>query len=155
MDGLSAAASLIAVIEISAKIASLCFQYSSAVKDARKDIERLERKVADLKGVLGGVKQLLDERDKSRLSAAGELAGSLNDCFLRLERLKTQLDPENTHKAMSRLGVRALKWPFTSKEVEKIVDDLERYKQTFILALQVDQTLVLYVLCLGSEENDQ
>jgi hypothetical protein len=41
MDGLSGAASIIAVVEISAKVVSLCVQYSVAVKDAKRDIERL------------------------------------------------------------------------------------------------------------------
>lgn len=139
MDGLSGATSVIAVIDISAKIASLCFRYSVAVKDANKDIERLQGKVADIKDILGGVKHLLDKQEKTPLLAR-KLAGSLKDCFLRLEALETQLGPGKARKAMSRLGVRALKWPFTSKEVEKIVIDLERYEQTFILALQVDQT---------------
>lgn len=142
MDGLSGAASLIAVIEISAKIASLCFQYSAAVKDAKKDIERLQRKIVDLKNVLGGVNQLLDidGRDKTGLSTVQKLAGSLKDCSLGLEALKTRLDPGKSRTAMGRLGLRALKWPFTSKEVDKIIVDLERYEQIFVLALQVDQT---------------
>ena len=41
MDGISGAASIIAVVDISAKIASLCFQYSVAVKNAKEDIKRL------------------------------------------------------------------------------------------------------------------
>lgn len=141
MDGLSAATSIIAVIEISAKIASLCLHYSVAVKDARKDTERLHRKIKDVQNVLQGVKQLLDGREgKTGLSAAHDIANSVNGCFLQLEDLKTQLDPGKTRKTMSRLGVRALKWPFTSKDIDKIVLGLERYEQTFVLALQVDQT---------------
>jgi hypothetical protein len=140
MDGLSAAANVIAVVDISAKIASLCFQYSVAVKNAKEDIGRLQRKVNDIKDVLGEVQQLLDGRDKTRLSATNKLLDSLKECFLQLEELKTQLEPGKTCKAMSRFGVRALKWPFTSKEVEKIVASLERYEQTFSLALQADQT---------------
>jgi hypothetical protein len=140
MDGLSAAANVIAVVDISAKIASLCFQYSVAVKNAKKDIGRLQRKVNDIKDVLGEVQQLLDGRDKTRLSATNKLLDSLKECFLQLEELKTQLEPGKTRKAMSQFGVRALKWPFTSKEVEKIVASLERYEQTFSLALQADQT---------------
>ena len=139
MDGLSAAANVIAVVDISAKIASLCFQYSVAVKNAKEDIGRLQRKVNDIKDVLGEVQQLLDGRDKTRLSATNKLLDSLKECFLQLEELKTQLEPGKTRKAMSRFGVRALKWPFTSKEVEKIVASLERYEQTFSLALQADQ----------------
>lgn len=140
MDGLSAAASLIAVIEISAKITSLCLQYSAAVKDAKKDIERLQGKVADLRDVLGGVERLLNARDVTRLPTAHRLERLLKDCLQRLEELKARLIPGTTRKTMSRLGVRALKWPFTSKEVREIVVDLERCEQTFILALQVDQT---------------
>jgi hypothetical protein len=56
MDGLSGAASIIAVVDISAKVASLCFQYSLAVKDAKNDITRLQRKVGDVKGVLENTK---------------------------------------------------------------------------------------------------
>lgn len=140
MDGLSTAASIIAVIDISAKIASLCFQYSVAVKDAGKDIERLQKKATDLENVLRRVNQLLDGRGKTKLSAAHDLTSSLNGCFLQLEDLRTRLDPGKTRKTKSRLGVRALKWPFSSKEVEKLVVDLEKYEQTFVLALQVDQT---------------
>jgi hypothetical protein len=140
MDGLSAAASVIAVVDMSAKITSLCFQYLIAAKDAKNDIERLQRKVAEIWGILEKIKQLLDGRDKARLSTTSELADSLKECFRELEGLKALLEPGNTHKAMRPLGVRALKWPFTSKQVEKMVVSLEKYQQTFSLALQVDQT---------------
>ena len=140
MDGLSGAASVIAVIDLSAKIATLCFQYSLAVKDAKEDIERLQRKVSDIKNILGEVRQLLDEQDKTLLSATYKLSDSLNRCFQQLEELSTQLEPRSKRKMMSRLGVRALKWPFTSKEVEKHIANLEKYEQTYNLALQADQT---------------
>lgn len=139
MDGLSGAASVVAVIDISAKITSLCFQYSVAVKNAKKDIERLQRKVSDIENILGEIKQLLDGRDKTLLSATRKLSGSLEQCFQQLVKLKTQLEPGKTRKAMSQFGVRALKWPFTSEEVEKLVANLERYEQTYTLALQTDQ----------------
>ena len=80
MDGFSGAASVIAVIDVSAKIISLCFQYSNAVKDSRKDIERLQRKVNSIKNVFGQVKQLLDERDKTLLPATHHLSDSLKEC---------------------------------------------------------------------------
>lgn len=140
MDGLACAASIIAVIDLSAKIASLCFHYSVAVKNAKKDIERLQKKVSDLKDVLKGVKQLLDGRDNTRLSVTHKLVDALKHCLLQLEELKTQLNPGKARKAMSRFGVRALEWPFTSKEVDKIVIGLEGHEQTFLLALQIDQT---------------
>lgn len=88
MEGIPGAASVIAVIDMSAKITSLCFQYSVAVKNANKDIERLRRKVSDIKGVLEEVKRLLDGRGKTLLSAtyklSDSLSNSLDEGFLQL-----------------------------------------------------------------------
>ena len=140
MDGVSGAASVIAIIDISVKIISLCFQYSAAVKDAKKDIERLQKKVSDIKDVLEDVKKLLDGRDKTRLSTTHKLTGWLKECSLQLEELNSQLKPGKTRKAMSRFGVRSLQWPFTSEKVENLVASLERSEQKYNLALQVDQT---------------
>ena len=139
MEGLSGAASVIAVIDISAKIISLCFQYSVAVKNAKKDIERLQKKVSDIKDILGEVRRLLEGRDKTLLSTTHKLSDSLKECLLQLQELNMQLKPGKTRKAMSRFGFRALQWPFTSKEVENLVTSLERYEQTYTLALQTDQ----------------
>ena len=140
MDGLSGAASVIAVIDISAKIASLCFQYSTEVKNAKKDIECIQQKVTDIKDVLEGVKQLLDGPNRLQLPATHKLWNSLQKCLLELQELEIKLDPGKARKTISRLGIRALKWPFTSKKAEKIITTLEGYEQTFGLALQVDQT---------------
>ena len=140
MDGLAGASSVIAVVDISAKVASLCFQYSVAVKDAKRDIERLQKKVTDIKNVLVEVGRLLDKGDKSQLSTTRKLLDSLEECYQQLQGLKAQLEPGGSRKAMQRVGLRALKWPFTSKQVEKIVATLEQYEDTFSLALQVDQT---------------
>ena len=140
MDGLSGAVSIIAVVDMSAKVASLCFQYSVAVKDAKRDIERLQKKVTDIKNVLEEIRRLLDKQDKLQLSTTRKLLDSLEECHLQLQGLKTQLEPSRGRKAMQRVGFRALKWPFTSKQVENMVVSLEQYKHTFGLALQVDQT---------------
>jgi hypothetical protein len=83
MDGLSGAASVIAVIDISAKIASLCYQYSVAVSDAKNDVERIKKKVSNVKPVLEGVKKLLDGPHKARLSTT-------HDLFMSLEQYEGQ-----------------------------------------------------------------
>ncbi|KAF1937526.1 hypothetical protein EJ02DRAFT_515146 [Clathrospora elynae] len=140
MDGLSGAASVIAVIDMSAKITALCFQYSIAVKDAKNDIERIKKKVGDIKRILESIKELLDGSHKARLCTTHGLFKSLKQCLRELQELNEELEPGKTRKTMSRFGVRALKWPFTSKQVERIISSMEGYEQTFTLALQVDQT---------------
>ncbi|MCJ1464924.1 hypothetical protein MMC07_003539 [Pseudocyphellaria aurata] len=142
MEALSGVASVTAVIDISVKIASLCYQYSVAVKDAKKDIECFLERVVRLKNALKGVTELMARRDGTRLSVTHKLAGSLNDCGLLLEELEAKLGPSKNRRAVSRLGGRALKWPFTSKEVGRIAVKLQECEQTFILVLQVDQTWV-------------
>ncbi|KAF2738129.1 hypothetical protein EJ04DRAFT_429802 [Polyplosphaeria fusca] len=140
MSGLSGAASVIAVVDISAKVASLCFQYSNEVKHAKEDIERLRRKVNDINNVLGELQRLL-KQSKSQLSTTREMVDSLKECYQQLQDLKVQLELSRGRKAMRRVGIQALKWPFTSKQVEKMVVSLEQYQHTFSLALQVDQTV--------------
>lgn len=139
MDGLSGAASVIAVIDISAKITLLCFHYAIAVKDAKNDIERVKKKVGNITRLLEKLRQLLDGQEKAQLSTTHGLSASLKQCLQELNKLKTELEPRKARKAMSRFGMRALKWPFTSEQVEKIVLDLEGYEQAFTLALQIDQ----------------
>jgi hypothetical protein len=140
MDGLSGAASVIAVIDISAKIGSLCFQYSMAVKDAKNNIERMQRKVGDITHILETIMQLLDNQAKTRLSTTQGLSDSLRQCLQDLKDVKVKLEPGKGRRTMSRIGLRALRWPFTSKQVEKIVSTLDGYKQTFMSALEVDHT---------------
>ena len=80
MDGLSGAASIIAVVDIFAKVASLYFQYSLDVKNAKNNITRLQRKVKDIKGVLENTKQLLDGPGKARLPTTDMLSVPLKQC---------------------------------------------------------------------------
>lgn len=140
MESLGAAASAIAVIKISAKLVELCLQYSMAVKNAKNDIEHLQTKLTDIKNVLEAVKPLLGGRDKTILATTKKLSKSLTDCLRLLDELKRKLEPGKPGRAMRRLGMRDLKWPLKSKQVENIVARLSEYEQTFTLALQVDQT---------------
>ncbi|EUC43266.1 hypothetical protein COCMIDRAFT_7303 [Bipolaris oryzae ATCC 44560] len=146
MDGLSVAASVIAVIDISVKIASLCAQYSRDVNDAKEDVERVQKKADAINRTLERIKQLLDSQDKTRLSATQSLFDSLQRCLEELKDLKLKLEPGKARGTMSRYGLRALKWPFKSKQVDKIVSNLSGYEQTFNLALQVDQTTIMLSL---------
>jgi len=142
MEGLGAAASVIAVIALSAKVAKLCKQYPLEVKSARNDISRLQNEVNNLGKVVSDVQHLVDGPDGARLSASEKLLGAIDNCSTQLKTLEQKLDLSKTRKPMSSLGLRALKWPFQSKEVDKVISELERCKATILLALQVDQTYV-------------
>ncbi len=83
---------------------------------------------------LHGVQEQLDFRRQRSLNE------NIQQCSIHLEHLQKKLEPGKRRKAMSRCGIRALKWPFERKELEKDLGVLERYKSTFTAALNTDQT---------------
>lgn len=140
MEVLGIAANLVGVVELSAKIASLCLDYSLAVKDAKKDISRLHTKVKELEEVAKDVQQLINGPRGGKLSTSQKLEQAVLDCHAHIKSVNERLDPGKRRKAMSRFGLRALKWPFESSEVDKIIRELENCNTTISLALHVDQT---------------
>ncbi|KAG7000110.1 Kinesin light chain [Fusarium oxysporum f. sp. conglutinans] len=136
-------ASVVAIIDLSAKVATLCFQYSTAVGNARADIAHLQSRLNDLDTCLRGVHRVLYGPNNQALTISRELTDSLDGCKSELVQMQNRLDPGKARKTMRRLGLRALKWPFDSKEVSGIVANLEHYKQNIMLSLQIDQTTIL------------
>ncbi len=67
MDGLSAAASVIAVIQISAQVFDLCGAYYLNVEDARKDLLRIRNEVNSLQDILVNVVDLANAPQSSSL----------------------------------------------------------------------------------------
>lgn len=140
MDGLSAAASVLAVVDMSAKVASLLFQYSREVKNAKEDIARVRVQVDSLKNASESVQQHLRGPDGAKLEASQKLLAALHHSCSQLGRLEQTLSPGKGRKTMmSRFGIRALKWPFDSQDIDKTVQDLGMCTQAISLALQADQ----------------
>ncbi|KAF4332196.1 kinesin light chain [Fusarium beomiforme] len=117
--------------------------YSTAAGNARADIARLQSRLNDLNVCLEAASRLLHDPNNSGLAASRSLVDSLNSCKTELAGIQARLDPGSARKAMRCIGLRALKWPFESKEIAVIVSSLEHYKQTITLCLQVDQTTIL------------
>jgi hypothetical protein len=148
MDVLSAAASVIAVIQISESVASLCSRYFTAVKNAKPDIERLQGELGRLKTVLEGAQQILEDRNGARLRTSQRLCDGLSGCSLQLneleKKLKEKLNLRKTGKVMSRFGFRALRWPFEKEEVDGIIQTLKGYRDTLSAALSIDTVYVTH-----------
>lgn len=142
MDGLSSAASVIAGIQLAGSIAKLCARYIQEVKDAPDDIITLQRTISGLEGVFQRLNSLLEDSRGAKLPTSSSVVNNLSDCLSHLEALKQKIDLGRGKRAMRRLGIRALQWPLKRTEVERIIHDLEIYKPTFTLSLQVDQTYV-------------
>ena len=139
MDGLSVAANLVSIVQLSAQVFSLCQEYYIGVKQSRDEIQRLSNEVLAIHEILEQISDLLDGADAAKFATLALLNknnGPAQQCAAQLQQIKTQLDP---HEGMRKLGRRALKWPLKSDKVNKMVLALERYKSNFTLALTTDQ----------------
>jgi len=131
MDGVSAAASVVAIIQISGQVFALCQSYYSGVKSAREDIPRLRDEVTALQDVLTNIRDLADAPGSAKLSILGLLNqpdGLIQQCATELKGLKTKLDT----------GLRALRWPIHRKDIDKTILVIRRQKKIFNLALTAD-----------------
>ncbi|KAK1589765.1 uncharacterized protein LY79DRAFT_517222 [Colletotrichum navitas] len=135
------AVNIAAIVQLSTKIAKVCLQYSKEVKNAREEIARVEEATLNLKAVAESALKLLEGPHGATLKTSQTLLSAARAAASRLKALDAELRPSDTRKAMRRFGVRAFKWPFQSKDVEKIVQDIERYTQMISMGLQIDQTL--------------
>ncbi|KAL8721438.1 MAG: hypothetical protein Q9225_001883 [Loekoesia sp. 1 TL-2023] len=129
MEGLGAAASVTALLQITAEVGKLCGKYMQEVRHAQKDIERLQSKVSALHEVLTRI----HNESHSDMPTA-----TVQKCLEELRSIKERLEPKHRHIAMNRMGLRSLKWPFTSKEVGAQVQELEEYLVIFSTILQLN-----------------
>jgi hypothetical protein len=139
-DPLSGVASVIAIIQISSQILGVCKKYSSEAKNAREEIERLYDEVEAFREVSIRLRELAKSPAASRLPSVKSCLDSGEQCWRKLEKLKDSLSPTTGQKRMKRFGLRALKWPLQSGDVDKAIAMIERYKTTFNTALSLDQT---------------
>ncbi|MCJ1385865.1 hypothetical protein MMC17_008989 [Xylographa soralifera] len=139
MDPLSITASIVAVIQISQQLFDLCQTYYKGVKNARNDIKRLRDEVTSLSDILTQISDLTDEPGADALATLETIKGPLQSCSDDLSSLAERLDPGHG-KEMKQFGLRALKWPFSTREVDKTLAIIDRHKNMFTLALTADQT---------------
>ncbi|KAL9566564.1 hypothetical protein ACKAV7_009479 [Fusarium commune] len=142
-EALGVVSSVIAVVDLSAKVFSLCLQYSREVKNAKDDIKRLRVEVATFQVTTKKLQILVEGPRGKELSASQQLKSAIEDGRSRLEKLEQQLQPPTHRKVMSRFGARAFKWPFECKDVEGTIQNLVRCRENISLALNIDQTVIL------------
>jgi hypothetical protein len=150
-EALGLASSVIALIDLSTKVATWCSEYYANVKNARDDIERLRGETQRLKETLKQVQSLCDGPNGAKLQASQNLRDGVKDCGAQLAQLETRLEPRTRQKVMSRFGMRALKWPFRSNEMDGIMKKLGSCKDNISFSLQVDQTYVLSIIFTRAE----
>lgn len=109
MDGISSAASVIAIIELTGSIVKLCGGYIQEVKDARIEIFSLQRSIEGIKGTIQDLQKSIQNDDGKALPTSSRLANNITDCLYDLRALEAKLDPGKGKTLMRKVGLRALK----------------------------------------------
>ncbi len=152
MEGLAAAGSVIAVIQLTEEVFKACTSYVLGVKDARDDVEKICAELTSLHDVLSDLQQLEGATTTNQGSPAPGQApsgtlwklsqpnGPIAQCVAELATLKAKLDSAYNAKdtGMRRVGLRALKWPLSSKATTKALETIQRQRETILLALATD-----------------
>jgi hypothetical protein len=139
MDPLSITASVITVLQLSAKVLS----YLADVKCASKDRETCELEISNLYSLLIKLRSRLEEGSSGEswytaVRALGIEHGPLDQFKQALEQLQAKI----TGKGKSQKIRDALIWKFSKEEVRNILDRIERLKTLVNIALQQDSWLV-------------
>lgn len=144
MDPISITGTIIAVLQITSSLISICYDYRTAVKGASWEAVQITEELTSLRNILESLLQVVEKsqssegKDSSRLATFELLAkdgGLLMNCKAELERLKSKLEPETGWRKVRN----SLIWPLKEGEVRKALDGLERLKGTIVLALSTDQ----------------
>ncbi|KAH7201215.1 hypothetical protein DER44DRAFT_632312, partial [Fusarium oxysporum] len=106
-DAFGIASSVIAVVDLSVKVLSLCLQYSREVRNAKGDIERLRKEVAAFQDTTKKPQTLVEGPRGRELSVLQQLVSAIEDGRSWFKKLEQQLQPRSRRKVMSRFGARA------------------------------------------------
>lgn len=131
---------ILAAVTTSATVITLISGYYSGVKNARGDVKRFSASVEEIHSILKKVQALASGPDAARLPASDLAIAAVEQSLREIRELEDQLNPKMGGKMMRRVGLRALKWPLTSKQMDEHITRLERRKAMLSIALNADQT---------------
>ena len=159
MDPLSISASVIALIQATNKVVSLCYTYTAAAKGAARAITQILDEIKSLRNVLESLEQLLRSDDYGELAIRLQLESIKTLCDFKdgpiakeMKYLEEKLrPPEWAGRDGSRRQyiAQSLAWPLRERDTRKTLYNIEKLKGTLKLALTIDQKLVKS-LTLGS-----
>jgi hypothetical protein len=148
MDPISITGTLIAILQITSAVITICYDYRQGSKNASREVIQISDELSSLKDFLDALLRLAEKsesNDASDLSTFELLArpgGPLLSCQTELERLKSKLEPEKGWRKVRQ----SLVWPLQEGEMRRTLGSLERLKSTMSLALSTDQaTLALAI----------
>ena len=149
MEPVSAAASIVAIVQMTGQLFDLCQTYYRHVRGARADIRLLSDEVCSLIDVLDSLEAVVNDPLGHRLGTLATLSkssGPLSSGQNLINGLKIKLEASMPDSSRKSSCLTALRWPLKKIELEKTVKAIDRLKSTFSLALATDNAHVLLLL---------
>ncbi|KAK4221973.1 ankyrin repeat-containing domain protein [Podospora fimiseda] len=149
LEIIGVAASIGALVEIADRAYKVVFKYMPAVKNARKDVQRLITEIRNLCGVLHSLKIFAASLEDDDLLGPDPKAFRMQhveSCYHTLSKIRSDLEKveADMHSKNKLRGFqRSLRWPFSEEETTKLLDRVNADKQTMNLAMTVDSTSAL------------
>ncbi|RDW87034.1 uncharacterized protein DSM5745_03676 [Aspergillus mulundensis] len=138
-DPLSIAASIAGLIALTEELFQIVCKFSREAKDAKKDITSLSSEIRSLSVLLYDLSLLARSFEDDRLDTFFRLH-HVNACRQTVQDAKTRLEKAaaGMNGSLTRAVITRLKWPYTSEDVTKLVEEISRHKETMTLALSAD-----------------
>jgi hypothetical protein len=135
MDGLSVAASIIAVVQIAGRV----IIYLSDVKDAPRECGQCLIEVCNSNTLLLKLRDRLSESNSTEpwhteVQALADKDGPLDQYKSTLQRLRAKVESTNKMRKLANI----LTWNFIKEEVTSILARMERLKTLVSIALEMD-----------------
>ena len=155
-EAIGLAASIIAVVDLAAKLTFLSKFYIENVKDARQDFRQILREASSVAAALNSLRFLVEsDPDFECDSDLDELfepsVGAVSGCEIALKRLlqlipepRTDKEPFNSSTQSSTLKQKAkdaatrLAWPLKKSKALGLLDEISRHKETISLIILGD-----------------
>ncbi|EPE06550.1 nacht and ankyrin domain protein [Ophiostoma piceae UAMH 11346] len=138
MDG---AASIIAVVQITERVLTLCHEYIKGVKNAAVEIQNTESELKTLQSILKRATELYTGPHKDKLEIPQSLVTALAACLSDIDKIKVKLEGDSKPARLSRI-FQQLKWPMRRKEFEEFILVLQKHQANVSANLGIDQTII-------------
>lgn len=146
MDPLSIAASVAGLVSLGAEAIKIIGEYYTSAKNAPKDIRNIKTELESLSIILQRLELLLRSgktgSNSFSFDTSSVLATALISCESKIREVTAKLERPKDGSA-ARMWER-LKWPFSEKEVQKLLETLQRYIHTFQFSLTVEGWYVIH-----------
>ena len=127
------------------KLSDYLYDVFKSIKNAPKQSRELRQEALSLSDMLANLHSLLSsEKQATSLPKASPFVELVKEFEETIAEMAKRVEIKDGEISWKRLG-----WPFTQKENEKYLSKLERYKNSFQIALQTLQSFLAF-LCLSN-----